>query len=554
MLTGSTSLDLVRDELFTSMGEVEDLLQQFLEDRQNGSLLQQSIEGLQQLRGTLALIELKGAAQLLDEMIELATDIPVHEGEQRNEPLAALCDALFLLQRYLDQARQAGSERPELLLPMINQLRRHRSGAAPLPDSHFYPLPVAGLPLNLRPGVTEEPNPKTFARLRQMYQLGLLSLLREDAAAATPLMQRALLRFETCMSSRMATLCWVAGAALEALEQAGLELTPARKRLFSQLDREIKRHAASHDVQINDALLRELLYLVALADSSCMRCQDVARAYQLPDPGFTEIEIQDAFARLRGPGIDVMHSVAEALREEITAIKDLLDLLARNAGDPEQSLETLNGSLERLWKTLNMLDIRAESDGIKAAAAQLSRWENGDIAALEQVADAVLRAETAVNRLDAAGDEGEMAAADGNGYGEPLELKEARIVLIEESQAGLALAKRAITAYMESGNDAMHLLNVPPSLETVRSGLVFLGMTRAANVIHMAASFIRETMLERKQVPQDAQLEVLADALTSIEFYLESAERAAVATGDVLALAEESLAELGYAVSGNPSA
>tara|TARA_B100000965_G_scaffold180643_1_gene150698 strand:- start:1607 stop:3271 length:1665 start_codon:yes stop_codon:yes gene_type:complete len=554
MLTGSTSLDLVRDELFTSMGEVEDLLQQFLEDRQNGSLLQQSIEGLQQLRGTLALIELKGAAQLLDEMIELATDIPVHEGEQRNEPLAALCDALFLLQRYLDQARQAGSERPELLLPMINQLRRHRSGAAPLPDSHFYPLPVAGLPLNLRPGVTEEPNPKTFARLRQMYQLGLLSLLREDAAAATPLMQRALLRFETCMSSRMATLCWVAGAALEALEQAGLELTPARKRLFSQLDREIKRHAASHEVQVNDALLRELLYLVALADSSCMRCQDVARAYQLPDPGFTEIEIQDAFARLRGPGIDVMHSVAEALREEITAIKDLLDLLARNAGDPEQSLETLNGSLERLWKTLNMLDIRAESDGIKAAAAQLSRWENGDIAALEQVADAVLRAETAVNRLDAAGDEGEMAAADGNGYGEPLELKEARIVLIEESQAGLALAKRAITAYMESGNDAMHLLNVPPSLETVRGGLVFLGMTRAANVIHMAASFIRETMLERKQVPQDAQLEVLADALTSIEFYLESAERAAVATGDVLALAEESLAELGYAVSGNPSA
>ncbi|WVM93742.1 hypothetical protein ULG90_08085 [Halopseudomonas pachastrellae] len=118
---------------------------------------------------------------------------------------------------------------------MINQLRRHRSGAAPLPDSHFYPLPVAGLPLNLRPGVTEAPNPKTFARLRQMYQLGLLSLLREDAAAATPLMQRALLRFETCMSSRMATLCWVAGAALEAVEQAGLELTPARKRLFPSL-------------------------------------------------------------------------------------------------------------------------------------------------------------------------------------------------------------------------------------------------------------------------------------------------------------------------------
>ena len=66
MLTGSTSLDLVRDELFTSMGEVEDLLQQFLEDRQNGSLLQQSIEGLQQLRGTLALIELRDLAEKIE--------------------------------------------------------------------------------------------------------------------------------------------------------------------------------------------------------------------------------------------------------------------------------------------------------------------------------------------------------------------------------------------------------------------------------------------------------------------------------------------------------
>ena len=119
MLSGTTSLDLVRDELFTSMGEVENLLQQFLDDRQNGNLLQQSIEGLQQLRGTLALIELKGAAELLDEMVALATDIPTHDGDERNEPLSALCDALFLLERYLDQARQSGRERPELLLPTI---------------------------------------------------------------------------------------------------------------------------------------------------------------------------------------------------------------------------------------------------------------------------------------------------------------------------------------------------------------------------------------------------------------------------------------------------
>jgi len=279
----------------------------------------------------------------------------------------------------------------------------------------------------------------------------------------------------------------------------------------------------------------------------------VSTAYQLPDPGFTEYELNHAFAKLHGPGIDVMRSVAEALREEVNALKDLLDLLARNAGDAEQSLESLSSGLERLWKTLSMLDLKAESEAIHAISGRLAGWQPGDVAVLEQVADAVLRAETAVNRLDSSAFAGDTAAGAEGEFAEPLELKEARIVLIEESQAGLALAKRSITAYMESGNDAMHLLNVPPSLETVRGGLLFLGMGRAARIISMAANFIRETMLERKQVPTDAQLEVLADALTSIEFYLESAERATVASGDVLALAEDSMAELGYAVSGNMS-
>ena len=96
----------------------------------------------------------------------------------------------------------------------------------------------------------------------------------------------------------------------------------------------------------------------------------------------------------------------------------------------------------------------------------------------------------------------------------------------------------------------MHLMNVPSTLETVRGGLIFLGMSRAGNIIHQSARYIQEHMLEQQTPPQAQQLEVLADALTGIEFYLESAERSVVANADVLALAEESLAELGYQVAG----
>lgn len=556
MLTGATSLDLVREELFTSMGEVEDLLQQFLEDRHNGSLLQQAIEGLQQLRGTLTLIELRGAALLLAEMIALATDIPEHDGTDRNEPLSALCDSLFLLERYLQQCRHQGFERPELLLPTINQLRANRPGVPALSDSHFYSLTAESLPLTLRGQQEQQPlDGRTFNRLRQMYQLGLLGMIRDDGlAASAPLMQRALVRWQSTLDPSAATLCWVAAAALEAIEKTPLQLSSQRKRLFSQLDREIKKGAVRQPSPApanNPELLRELAFLVALGDASCERCEEVKAALRLPDTGYTELELQSSFHRLRGPGVDVMRSVAEALREELTAIKDLLDLLARNAGDPEQSLETLGGALQRLWKTLSMLDLPEAAAAIEAAAEQLSSWKSADIEVLEQIADAVLMAETAVNRLDERGsDVGPVPGSVPGDSKEPVELKEARIVLIEESQAGLSLAKRAITAYMESGNDIMHLMNVPSTLETVRGGLIFLGMTRAASIINLSGRFIQEVMLERRDVPKAQQLEVLADALTSIEFYLESAERSAVATTDVLTLAEESLAELGYTLAG----
>lgn len=548
MLTGATSLDLVREELFISVGEVEDLLQQFLEERQDGSLLQRAIEGLQQLRGTLDLIGLKGAALLLEEMVALATDIPVHEGDGLNEPLSALCNSLFLLQRYLHFCRQQGGERPELLLPIINELRSHRTGARALAESHFYPLEPDRVPAELRDGARQPLDDRTFARLRQMFQLGLLDMIRQSRpGAGLSMMKRALQRWETRLDDRIATLCWIACASLEAIELTPLEVTVERKRLYSRLDREIRRLACGGvETDITVCLRMELLYLVALAGEGCVLCDEVRRQVNLPDPGYTEASLQQAFASLHGPGADVMRSVAEALYEEISVTKDMLDLLARNAGDAEQSLETLDASLQRLWKTMSVLDMAAISAQIRDAAAQLQGWLSGDNATLERIADAVLHAELVVSRME---NEGEIVGSLGNDQQDaPVELKEAHIVLVEESQAGLALARRAMTAYVESDHDRMHLMNVPDTLETVRGGLIFLGMTRAAAIIRSATRFIREALLDGQGAPAESRLEVLADALTSVEFYLESAERSAVSKGDVLALAEESLAELGYKV------
>ena len=137
MVTGATSLSLVRDELFATMEEAEQSLEHFIIDRSNGSLLQQAVENLKPVRGTLKLIELTGGELLAQEILQLATDIPVGAGEERDTHLAALSNALYVLGRYLESVDASRQEMPELLLPPINALRL-ANGQAPLPESFFF--------------------------------------------------------------------------------------------------------------------------------------------------------------------------------------------------------------------------------------------------------------------------------------------------------------------------------------------------------------------------------------------------------------------------------
>jgi len=84
-------------------------------------------------------------------------------------------------------------------------------------------------------------------RLRQMYfSWGLLGMIRDDGwPLRGPLMQRALTRWQATLGPwRGDAVCWVASAALEAIEATPLEPdAAAQARLFAQLTARIKEGA-----------------------------------------------------------------------------------------------------------------------------------------------------------------------------------------------------------------------------------------------------------------------------------------------------------------------
>ena len=124
MATGASSLGIVREELFATMLETQQNLERFLEERDSGTLLQRSVHNLQQIKGILSLVGLAGAELLAQEMQTLAMGIPADADAQYNDQLSAINNGLHVLHSYLEQLEANWVEKPELLLPAINQLSK----------------------------------------------------------------------------------------------------------------------------------------------------------------------------------------------------------------------------------------------------------------------------------------------------------------------------------------------------------------------------------------------------------------------------------------------
>lgn len=367
MVSGVTSLSLVRNELFVTMEEAESSLEHFIAERHNGSLLQQAVESLHQVRGTLNLVELAGAELLAQEVLEQATDIPAGAGEERDVQLSALSNALHVLRRYLESVDVHRQEMPELLLPAINALRQ-AGGQAALPESFFFSVRLDHARPRTAPVALDAAAKEVEGRrLRHMYQVGLLGFIREqNPQASLKLMGRAMLRLDGLYANEpRGRLCWIGAAALEAQLDGQLLPRKSRKQLFSRIDRELKQVLANSQYETPRSLLKELIYLVALADSCGPAATPVRRLFGLTSLPFTDHLLEEEYQRLAGPGQAVMRSLSSAIREELTSVKDMLDLIERGTVQAE-NLGNLHAVLGKLSKTLGMVGLSSADNVLNA--------------------------------------------------------------------------------------------------------------------------------------------------------------------------------------------
>jgi len=251
--------------------------------------------------------------------------------------------------------------------------------------------------------------------------------------------------------------------------------------------------------------------------------------------------------------------VVKVLKEELRSAKDILEIAAQNQSISADDAGPLFETLNRVADTLRMVNLKAPSNILHEQLQQVQTWagqKNGVPA--EQflaLADALLFIESSLSALY----RNELRSSDLEQVTDAMrkqivadsQLAEAARIVIDELQAGIALCKRAITSYVESNFDPVHIANVAITLNSVRGGAQILNHVRAANILKSSAAFVDAHGKDKQHSgPQRHQLlETLADALIGLEYYFTELAARRVPDEKILAVAEESLAALGYAVT-----
>jgi len=562
LATKSQSFDLVKSEIEQTIKQAESSLERFQENRERGEDLQNCVDFVNQLRGIFILVELRGGTLLCQEAVTMANDVPVGANDDKNILLTTLNSALFILRRYVEYYHQQREDHPELLLPVINDLREARR-EKPYPESCFFDVDVKVRPdfcagFSVQSFEGDEAGYEILARrMRLTFQIALLGMLRErNDAVNKKLIGRAARGFaRLCRGAPMGQMWCLVGIVAETMLDRAMMITKARKRMFMRIEKYARevvyvgKIATTKDAP--DSLIRDLVYLLYRSGSSKPEVIQVLSAYHLAPADYSDAMLEAHARRLYGPGTDVLKSLSEALQDELNQLKDKLDIIERGIEPDLAELSSIADALERLANTLVMLDLNKLAAVSREEAGKLRGWEEesrlpGDDE-LYRLADSVLGIEDAVMQIVTRGitSETDALASGERKREESVYLREALYVVADEARGALTLAKRAITAFIESDYDKLHLANLPVTLHSIWGGLQMVNDPASASVLERVAASIQERLLDAKETPAEQVLEALADALTSLEYYIESIGKSEDHNLDLLKLAESSLDDVG---------
>ncbi len=549
------ALDWVIGEISETLNDARSALESFVEDPKDSTKMRFCLTHIHQVYGSLQMVEFHGASLLAEEMEHLAQAIINNNVSSGPESHEVLMRSMLQLPIYLERVKNQKEDNPAVILPLLNDLRAVRKQSY-LSETNLFSPDLTSLARlhGQKHQIVHDPEKlkEVLNKLREMYQFSAASVLRGIKARENlEYIEKVFTRLQLITSGTACYPLWEAASAMvEGLREENIQLSVAVRGLLRYLARELRilgeKAPGALDMQPGESLLKNVLYYVARAKGGSKKILDVKAKYQLQNAliGGAEGSDKDAMSM---PDPEAIRSVVVALQDEINTIKHILDLSLSGQSSPSELKEVLP-VIKRVADTLAVLgigDLRKQVLKQAEILEELSNQNDIDGYQLMEVANKVIEFENRLSAISkAAGRHQNLEDLDER----EVEIDQAKRTVLKECQRGLDQAKDAIVEYISSQWDKSHLGNIESLLTDIRGGLDMVPLHRPGKIIDSCNAYIRENLLVGDGHPDWTALDALADAIASVEYYLERLiEDLDEDLEPLLDIAEESVSTLGYA-------
>ena len=493
---------------------------------------------LAQIDGVLRLVELGDGARLAAELRALLDTAP----EPGSRPAQAAIHVFFVLARYLDYLAGRRQAIPDLLIEEINAIRSLQ-GLQGLPESVFLPddlAPEIHAPGNPRP----LPDPAVVRRLRHMYQVGLLGLIkgRQDPVNHHLVQRSASRMLRLAGGGEKADFWWLLDGVLEAIAGGELLLTPSRVRLLSRADRQFREVGREGPL---DRETRAALVLLLLKTRQSGKAGAACDVLGVERTQPSDRELAEERRLLMGTSVASVDSMARALRGDVHGVKTQLEAAGAAGVLGVAEAAAIRDTLRRVSSTLRdgglagtATTLESQLDRIGVHGEELRREE------IMSIADALVGVETTLAGLSSA--QGlaramrEQMRGEGGESGRQM-LDLARIAMLGTAREAIDQIKNCVTAYVDGGFDRSSLEPAMPHFPGVRGSLLILGRAVPAQLVAETARLVEDVAGGQASASPDPFAEALADLLICLEYYLTALEHSEDPDPLMLKLGQESL-------------
>ncbi|TDK20472.1 hybrid sensor histidine kinase/response regulator, partial [Luteimonas aestuarii] len=550
-----TALGWVKPELDETLRQAKLELEAYVDDPADPSHMRFCASFLHQVQGTLRMVELYAPAMVAEEMELLAQALQDGRAHDRDAACAALMRGVVLLPDYLERLQSGHKDIPIVLLPLLNELRAARDEGGLSESVLFAPDLERPLPASVPPAVAANGPSRHDEAMPRLSKLREAIQVWSDASnPPPPLLADAiddlLPHVQPVPTRRM---LWVSSRVLRAMADGAMPPSAALRDVFAGVERESRRaFEDGFGMPRSESALeptRQLLYHVAHHEGDHPALAELRDTFDLAIEAPSESELDHARGSLTGRNRALLDTVSAAVKEDLLRVKDALDLHLRTGADDVSALQPQIEALARVADTLGMLGLGVARNVVQQQRDAMHGIVNRDLPADE---DALLDVAGALLYVDATLDDQVARLGGGDvegGEKDDLFSGEAHKVvetIVREAIANFSDARQALVAFVETSWSHDELVEVPRLLQEVSGALRMLELQLPADYVTGVERYARSELIARRRVPNGRQLDTLADALASLEYYLEALGEQRANRNEILDITRASLESLGY--------